>query len=936
MAKFGTFKFGDAQYGTGASGHRFHSHGGGSSKFYGSGFLHSTGGGVFDTTAKSPQIIIGGVFSTGGGIFNIEPDGILAVSGDGVPLTSIGELSSLPAPGGVQAGIWRYTPDSTGTLSVDTHGTGWSTYLQVLAANRTTVLASNEDDPALPASGDPDWTGESALSLSVTAGTTYYVAVSAGTGSSGVGGDGRFLLNADGPHSLDAVPVEFPAPAPPAFPAADSPPAGVVVNPIQRVTITMPSPTLVNGRPVQPWTPAVTQADWGLLQVVFANVDVTWFRGYLAEVEFFELMEPFGCGPARVTLPGITPHDQVGVGDTNFLIGGYTVDILKAGSTVPLWSGFIGNQVGEYRQDGAGYTVECIGELWMADVVSHQPRTYLPPTDIGTLVPVALNQVPHRRVNGITGVTTGIKSAQRGSSDSSVIAYCQELLAASTVDNGSNQWTIARTGAARTYSMRLKDRTTVTWTLQTGQPGIEVRLNLDSSTAVNRIYGRGVRTDGYAWAGWVYPSTGLAAAPSYPYPSPSTTIGIGDTDAGTLSGTGVSDWQRRVNETGIATVKVDGKYDATDAAAAKLVQRAKGLTIDGVVGPQTWAASFDVGANGVDLNAAYRAPLAQLASVTPLLTQADGSFGGANPSDNRSIIVVDRDEDFGDGISKAEAIRSAKAELVRTSTPGWVGEIVLRVSPPEIAMWDIREGTNGVLKGWTGRDVTLHVAQVRTTPPRGTDPGSVTLTVDEHARDLMTLGSILRRDKDAQKNPAMLPPRRMRRSQLRADSVVEYDGESSGGVIPRLALYAGLWTVIRIPVSQAGKVAQVVAQTTPEAPFCLAFFGDAVTPADLVRNVGANPLAERGDGFGPFDWAADKLATLGFIEAIGGPGQAAGYDPGYETSPHTGLSTPLTGKLISTGSWTYRSARPPWLWVAVFCPFSTFISGRIYPAPVDT
>lgn len=934
MAKYGTFRFGDAKYGTGPAGHAFHSHGGGHSYFLGSAFLHSSGGGDWNLTGVHPTT--GTFVSSGGGRTLIQPDDLLAIVGDGLAHTGIGELSSLPAPGGIPAGVWRYTPEASGTLTVDTHGTGWSTALAILASNRTTVLASNDDDPDLPTSGDPDYTGESAVSLSVTAGTTYYIAVTAGTGVD-PGGEGRFIVNADGPRDTTAVQVEYPAPAAPAIPPADSPPAGLVVNPVRVVSVSIPTPTLVAGRPVQPWTPTTTESDWGQFQVVFAGVDATWFRGFQAQIESYELQEPFGCGPARITLPGITPHDPVGTGDTSFLIGGYTVDILKAGASVPLWSGFIGNQVGEYRQDGAGYTVECIGELWMADTVSHQPRTYLPATDIGTLVPVALNLVPHRRVNGITGVTTGIKSSQRGSSDSSVAAYCQELLAASTTDDGSNQWTVARTAAARTYAMTLKDRSTISWTLQTGQPGIEVRLNLDSSTAVNRIYGRGVRTDGYAWAGWVYPSTGLAAAPSYPYGSPSTTIGIGDTDAGTVSGTGVSDWQRRANETGIATVKVDGKFDAADAAAAKKVQAAKGLTVDGVVGPQTWAASFDVGSSGTDLNAAYRAPLAALSSVTPLLTQADGSFGGANTSDNRSIMVVDRDEDFGDGITKAEAIRSAKAELVRTSTPGWVGEIVLKVSPAEIPMWEIREGTNGTLKGWTGRDVTLHVAKVHAVPPQGTDSGTVTLTVDEHARDLMTLGSILRRDKDAAKNPAMLPPRRMRRSQLRADSVVEFDGESSGGIIPRHALFGGLWTVIRVPVSQAGKVAQVLAQTTgPASPFVLAFFGDAVTPADLVRYVGANPLAERGDGYGPFDWSADKLATLGFIEAIGGPGQAAGYDPGYQTSPHNGATTPVTGKLISTGSWTYRSARPPWLWVAEYSPTSCFISGRIYPAPLDT
>lgn len=873
---------------------------------------------------------------TGGGRIKFATDQLLAVSDEGLAWSSFGELTA--QPGGARQ-WWRYVASSTGTLTVDTIGSGWNAELTVYASNRSTVVAAGVDDPDQPPSGDPAYTGEQVATASVTAGQVYYVAVT--PGSAATGDDGRYVVNAVGPQSSDVTwSGATPAPAPPPLPAAGPPPSGLALVPLKRVHETYPAPTLVDGRPTGLWTPTTTETDWGNFQVVVANVDVTYFRGFPAQIDFYELAEPFGCGPARIRFPGVTPHDRVGEGDTNWLIGGYSIDISGPGGV--LWSGFIGNQVGEYTEAGYSYVVDCVGEVWMAETVNHQPRTYLPPVDIGSMVPVVLNLVPHRRINGITQVTTGIKTTQRGSADTSVIGYAQELLATAVTDDGTNQWTIARTGH-RQYAMQLKDRTTIAWTLQTGQRGVDVRLHLDSTTAVNRVYGRGVAPGGLAWAGWVYPRTGVEAAASYPYASPSTTIGVGDTDAGTTSGTGVSDWQRRINETGIAAVTVDGKFDAKDAAAARLVQTKRGLTVDGIVGPQTWAASFDVGANGASLDGAYRAPLYALPSVTPNLTNADGSIGAANPSDNRNLIVVDRDEDFGDGITKAEAIRSAKAEVTRTNAigwlgPGWVGEIVLSVDPPEMSRWEIREGSNGTIKGWTGRDVDVHVVSVRCEPPTsGDQAGTVTLTVDEKARDMVTLGAVMRRDRDAARNPAMLPPRKQRRSQSRPDSVVEFDSESSGGIIPRFALYGGLWSVIRIPVSQAGKVAQVAATTSPAARFTMAFFGAPVTPADLVKHVGSAPLTERGDGFGPYDWHADQLATLGFVEALGGPGQACGYSPGYETSPHGGSGAmPLTGKVLSTGAWSYQSERPPWLWVAFWAATSCYVSGRIYPAPIDT
>jgi hypothetical protein len=703
--------------------------------------------------------------------------------------------------------------------------------------------------------------------------------------------------------------------------------------PLTRVSEVYPAPTLVDGVP-QGWAPSsVVREDVGYLHVYVDGVDRTLFRGAPTFVDSWTLMDPFGCGPATLRFPKVTGFDHIGTGETSFLGRGASVDVYLVdteGTRVqpPLWSGEIVRR--GTTSSGRGTTFECVGDLsGPAGLAMHKPAQYVPETDRGTLIVTALNkEVVTRRVAAMSNRLTGHSTAGRGSSNETVMAYVQSILPLG--------WTVRRRGYRRSYELAERAAGAV-WTVRFGQPGVDVDLSEDLTEAPNVMLGRGVRQDGYAWANWRYPGQ-LASQPAYPNDDPSDPISPGDTDGDTDSGDGVTQIQERINQLNLTRdVSVTGTFNTATEAAVRSIQEQAGITVDGVVAGQTWNALWPL-FSGVQIGKEIRLPLVSDRRVQQHLYAADGTVTGVNPLYTPTILRVERDINYGSGISKAVGISAAVDEYTRTrgeggAYPGWVGTVRLRVDPNEGSRWGIREADVLRVRSFQGGDKDLHIAQVQASPTSG--PGEVALTVDELARDLPTVAAILRQDEDSKDDPLRLPGRRARRSQVNPDAVEPFDGESSAGRLPRIPLFGELWTVQAIPLSAAGKIARITLQTTPACAFYVAFFGDRVTASQLVRYVG-DPTSTDGYGRGPYQANQDTLAQLGFIDAVGGPAQGAGYSPGQETSPWDGSSSsPLTGRLDSQAPISYRSVRPPWIWVAFYAADSCYISGTILPGPLE-
>jgi hypothetical protein len=717
-------------------------------------------------------------------------------------------------------------------------------------------------------------------------------------------------------------------------PAEALPPVGVHISDLDVVSQTLPAPTLADGVPVG-WRVTTTRSKWGRLQVIVGGVDVSHWRGKRSRVVSYAFNEPLGDADAALYFPQITEYDDLST--ISWWRQGAEVTIRRRhpdGTKSIVWEGLLASEEPER-------VAHCLGVNYQLDLYL---RTHLfldDPVDIGHRIAGAINErALHHGFKGArcVPVDTGILTREQGAGDPLATSFIQGILATAQTASGE-QWTLTLEHPRRPV-IRLKDRTTVHWTVDNGAPGVTPQLSEDYTQAPNVEYGQG--TDGSCfWENRKFPNLHADTAPLYP-------LSLGDLFTAGSAFTGFGPFGDELRANGYNLVS-DDTYSSADFDDVKRFQGDAGILDDGIVGPQTWAAAFQVGSHQGDLSGAWIAPLAEDKTVEPFLYNAQGAQIGDNPTHDNTKLRVEKMTLFGDRTSKHLGVASAKQMLARDKDAAYVGTMILTTDPAEGSRRDITDGQNIKLRRYRGRDVLLHIARAEWDE----DAGSMTMTVDEKARDLMTVAEVHQRNRDVA-NPVGQPKPGWRSGGQVNDKVV-WACDDGAGVVPYHAQFGGLWTVLRIPAGQRGSVAKTILAggsgltramlnglltdplpsayhgfTVPGATeLAVAVFGREVT-SNMLANLLGNPLASLPNGDNPWDVNADQLTEWGCQYAAGGPGQAGGFYP--RSDPGDGSGTGLSGRFVDAAGWPFESNRIPWLWVAMYTTATCFVGGRLYPA----
>jgi hypothetical protein len=349
--------------------------------------------------------------------------------------------------------------------------------------------------------------------------------------------------------------------------------------------------------------------------------------------------------------------------------------------------------------------------------------------------------------------------------------------------------------------------------------------------------------------------------------------------------TGFQDFSDELREHFDYDLDSQDTYLSSDLQTIEDFQEHIGIQVDGVVGPQTWNAAFQIGQNANVLDDAYIRELWSLSAVQPDLVNGRGGILGDNPAfkpgqwRRRETLV-----DFG-VLAKPTARRSARREGQKTKLPYYVGHDHRgEHRPGRDAGARHRLRDEHALHGHRGTDRGFHVVRCERDPGmRG--PRRVTWTVSEKPDDLMTLAQIIARRKGVRDVVHSIRPQR--RSSHRTPDWVPFDSESGAGILHRTAQTAGLWNAYQIPMGEALDVAAVKIIASVPCQMAAAMFNRRVTPDMLTALPGlANP---GGGAAGDDPWQANADA----LDASASSGRPAG-----------------PARCRATGRTTRRSARP--------------------------
>lgn len=674
------------------------------------------------------------------------------------------------------------------------------------------------------------------------------------------------------------------------------------------------------------------------LRLIVAGVDVTQFRDAPAEWGTYQLQEPFDFGPASFRFPQVSdlelrsdPDDLAA--DLTWLRKQAPVELVPIVSGLaqaPIWRGF----VAELRATSGVVEMACDGEASGRLALTVQP----PPMfharqDIGLMVFEAFRDT-NITFTPVRGPTTGIVLDKRGGFEDR-LSHVNSLLSDSQKLDGT-VWTVRRHATRSAYEMVQKDLTTVDCTIHAGTPGIDPNLSDALAEQPNTFYGSGIRPDGMKYNGGVVP--GVYTDPTPPdYPiAGGASFGEGTVNADTVNGDGISVMHARMIAVGAMDRDEAGPiYDEDTTEGVEKVQDERGLTVTGDMNVATWDALFDA-ETGYSIRGAQILPLAQNKQVREWNRTPSGKIAERNPDFDPLRIRVERYVAHG-RLREPRARNWSRAEIDRLAGKNWVGTITLNGidvfagdhehgdTPTLLSRFQLRAGMNIMFRGFDG-DTLFHIAGINVNAD-----GTVTLAVDTQARNLMTVGEIIERNRESRRNRGRAWRRENRTSAATHDAIIGWFKQ--GGILPQdVPVTANQWSKMAVVGGQEGTVAKIRIKI-PGVAFAVAVTGAERSVEFFERHI-PDPFAVDGEGLTKWetnDTLADMIEDRRILYVAGTTEEPCGYKPKRHTNDAGDTTTaPITGLHIDTGGFSYRCEGSPLLWVYIYpLDDGTVQSGRI-------
>lgn len=700
---------------------------------------------------------------------------------------------------------------------IATHYTAGATVPPTAAGSGTASLTLSASGAAVAAVQ----AASGAASLSFTAS-----GASAGAGDIGASGSASFEFDAIAVLDEDAEPPEQLGYGIPL--SMDMTPR--VIPPLDPTVNIQPTPITAIATDVPAFTEGgdVTEAFkrsgvevrgvWGSRRLFMGGQDVTVVRGKPTIIHGYQLTEPHGYGPADFTFPAFTELEAAPAWMMEHT-SAELVHVDPDGNRVrTIWRGLNTRP----QPSRGGMRIHCDGEasgrLALRD---RQSSLVFYVKDVGHRAPKAYKTVGLRYSPFPRGFTTDCKVPTRGLDGGTYLDYVDALIAQGQTLDGK-QLTVLPTGQhGDLYEFGWKDRATVHATLFAGARGVGTDdLSTDLQEKPNALFAYFRTPQGELVRNAKYP--GLIQAPPPAFPGD---MQLGDT------GDVIDILQQKLygmRYMNSFDVNVSETFDANTLAGVRRLQRDARLPVTGVVNLKTWNALFDVTTTGPSLWDAHISPFIKDPRLGEMVETSNGSDAYVNPEYDPNVVQVDKTMDLGVQDRKAAVeYLEAHYEAIHNGATPWTGTIdlgsdlfagsVTHEEAPNVtpmSRFDLRAGQNILLRNFQGGSILLHVSGVDVA-----EDGSVKLAVDTHARDLMTIAEIIKRNQESRVSPHRAW-KQSRRKGNGHSSLVEAD-EHFGHLNMRVVCPGGKWTVFPVVIGQSGSINRIRIVTTPGRQFCV-------------------------------------------------------------------------------------------------------------------